>query len=179
MALELSHQIKLMLPHHLGEKYYVFLQSLWAQVKMHERRVPGIHCALLRQLLLCITCILACVPLLTSKYRANLNRLSGLHCTHMALQGYMLILTTWCRATSPEERLQEALQNQDAVTACIQQKHFAKSLQSSQLTQPAQLLCGIAESGYVHFMFVYKDPMRDVGFDNDISLSYCLPVRDE
>ncbi|KAL3150371.1 hypothetical protein ABBQ32_000210 [Trebouxia sp. C0010 RCD-2024] len=82
-------------------------------------------------------------------------------------------------ANSPEERLQEALQNHDAVTACIQQKHFARSLQSSQLTQPAQLLCGIAESGYVHFMFVYKDPMRDVGYDNDISLSYCLPVRED
>lgn len=84
-----------------------------------------------------------------------------------------------CRADTPERRLQEALQNQDSVTACIQQKHFAKSLQSSQLTQPAQLLCGIAESGYVHFMFVYKDPMRDVGYDDDISLSYRLPVRDE
>ena len=83
------------------------------------------------------------------------------------------------RASTPEGRLQEALQNQDSVTACIQQKHFAKSLQSSQLTQPAQLLCGIAESGYVHFMFVYKDPMRDVGYDDDISLSYRLPVRDE
>lgn len=98
---------------------------------------------------------------------------------HTKLQAYMLLSSAWCRANSPEERLQEALRNQDAVTACIQQKHFAKSLQSSQLTQPAQLLCGIAESGYVHFMFVYKDPMRDVGYDNDISLSYCLPVRED
>ena len=97
----------------------------------------------------------------------------------LVMQAQMLNPGTSCRANSPEERLQEALQNQDAVTACIQQKHFAKSLQSSQLTQPAQLLCGIAESGYVHFMFVYKDPMRDVGYDNDISLSYRLPVRDE
>ena len=83
-----------------------------------------------------------------------------------------------CRANSPEERLKESAQNNDALTACIQQKHFAKSLQSSQLTQPAQLYCGIAETGYVHFMFVYKDPMRDAGFDDDISLSYQLPVRD-
>ncbi|KAL0029993.1 hypothetical protein WJX77_012183 [Trebouxia sp. C0004] len=82
------------------------------------------------------------------------------------------------RANSPEERLKESAQNNDALTACIQQKHFAKSLQSSQLTQPAQLYCGIAETGYVHFMFVYKDPMKDAGFDDDISLSYQLPVRD-
>ena len=84
-----------------------------------------------------------------------------------------------CREETPEARLKEALRNNDSLSACIQQRHFAKSLQSSQLTQPAQLLCGIAESGYVHFMFVYKDPMRDAGFDDDISLSYRLPVRDE
>ncbi len=86
---------------------------------------------------------------------------------------------SFCREGSPEGRLKEAARNNDSLTACIQQKHFAKSLQSSQLTQPAQLLCGIAESGYVHFMFVYKDPMKDVGYDDDISLSYRLPVRDE
>lgn len=29
--------------------------------------------------------------------------------------------------------------------------------------QPAQLLCGIAERGaHVHFMFVYRDPLRSV-----------------
>ena len=96
-----------------------------------------------------------------------------------ALFGLMKNDFGWlCRANSPEERLKESAQNNDALTACIQQKHFAKSLQSSQLTQPAQLYCGIAETGYVHFMFVYKDPMRDAGFDDDISLSYQLPVRD-
>ena len=85
-----------------------------------------------------------------------------------------------CRESSPDGRLKEAQQNGDAVQACVQQKHFARSLASSQHTQPAQLLCGIAEGGFVHFMFVYRNPMQDSGsFDDTISISYSLPVRDE
>lgn len=92
--------------------------------------------------------------------------------------------------------------------------------------QPAQLLCGIAERGaHVHFMFVYRDPLRSVrptvhaccaaatnvmqcscvvgtasfkrpagglldlplspslcsdgGYDDNVSLSYKLPVRED
>ena len=46
--------------------------------------------------------------------------------------------------------------------------------------QPAQLLCGIAERGaHVHLMFVYRDPFSDGGYDDNISLSYKLPVRED
>ncbi|KAK9829193.1 hypothetical protein WJX72_004433 [[Myrmecia] bisecta] len=82
--------------------------------------------------------------------------------------------------STPEARLQEALDNGDAFMANIQIKHFAKSLHSSQLTSPAQLLCGIGENqGHVHLMFVYRDPNSEAGFDDNISLSYKLPVRDD
>ena len=38
----------------------------------------------------------------------------------------------------------------------------------------------IAENGgYAHMMFVHRDPFSDVGYDDNISLSYKLPVRDE
>ena len=43
------------------------------------------------------------------------------------------------RAATPEGRLREAQQNEDAACAEVQLKHFAKSLHSSQLTQPAQV----------------------------------------
>jgi len=40
-----------------------------------------------------------------------------------------------------------------------------------------QALCGIAEGdSYVHFMFVYKDPLGEAEYDDNISLSYKLPV---
>lgn len=42
-------------------------------------------------------------------------------------------------ATSPEGRLSEALQAGEASEATVQLKHFSKSLQSSHLTQPAQV----------------------------------------
>ena len=42
-------------------------------------------------------------------------------------------------ATSPEGRLSEALQNDEASEATVQLKHFSRSLQSSHLTQPAQV----------------------------------------
>lgn len=40
-----------------------------------------------------------------------------------------------------------------------------------------QVLCGIGETGgHVHFMFVYRDPFSEAGYDDKISLSYKLPV---
>lgn len=98
---------------------------------------------------------------------------------HRLLNAYHLTPTV-CRQESPEGRLKEAQENGDSVRACVQQKHFARSLQSSQYTQPAQLLCGITEGGFVHFMFVYRNPLQDsASFDDSMSISYSLPVRDE
>ncbi len=43
-----------------------------------------------------------------------------------------------------------------------------------------QVLCGIGDTGgHVHFMFVYRDPFSDAGYDDKISLSYKLPVLQE
>ena len=42
-------------------------------------------------------------------------------------------------ATTPEGRLHEALQSEEASEATVQLKHFSRSLQSSHLTQPAQV----------------------------------------
>ncbi len=40
-----------------------------------------------------------------------------------------------------------------------------------------QVLCGIGEArGHLHFMFVYRDPFSEAGYDDNISLSYKLPV---
>ena len=43
-----------------------------------------------------------------------------------------------------------------------------------------QALCGIGEGqSYVHFMFVYRDPLGEAEYDDNISLSYKLPVLQE
>ncbi|KAL4425766.1 hypothetical protein ABPG75_009782 [Micractinium tetrahymenae] len=81
---------------------------------------------------------------------------------------------------TPEERLEEAAAAGESASVVLLQKHLAKALHSSQLTQPAQLLCGIAErEAHVHMMFVYRDPFSDGGYDDNISLSYKLPVRED
>lgn len=50
----------------------------------------------------------------------------------------------------------------------------------AQVAGPEKLLCGIAEGGgHVHFMFVFRDPMSDAGYDDSIALSFKLPVRDD
>eukprot|EP00884_Botryococcus_braunii_P015936 jgi/Botrbrau1/3025/Bobra.0070s0021.1 len=84
------------------------------------------------------------------------------------------------RRTSPEGRLQEALENGSGSSVVVQLKHIARSLHSSQLTEPAKVLLGISEnSGYVHLIFVYNDPYAEGGVDQDISLAFKLPVREE
>ncbi|CAD7698791.1 unnamed protein product [Ostreobium quekettii] len=84
------------------------------------------------------------------------------------------------RPETAEERLQESLEMEQAAGVDVQTKHLSRSLAASQLTQPAQLLCGIGENGgYVHFMFVYRDPLSTAGFDDSMSLSFKLPVREE
>ena len=46
-------------------------------------------------------------------------------------------------------------------------------------SQPAQLLLGVAERGlHLHVMFVYRDPLSDAGYDDDVSLSLRLPGRE-
>mmetsp|Transcript_38344 Transcript_38344/g.108388 ORF Transcript_38344/g.108388 Transcript_38344/m.108388 type:complete len:243 (-) Transcript_38344:97-825(-) len=81
---------------------------------------------------------------------------------------------------SAEARLREILSHEEAAQVSVQLKHVARGLQVSQLTQPAQLLCGIAENnGHIHFMHVFKDPFSDAAYDDKVSLSYRLPVRDE
>ena len=49
-----------------------------------------------------------------------------------------------------------------------------------QVAAPGKLLIGIAENrGHVHFMFVFGDPFSDGGYDDNISLSYKMPIRDD
>ncbi|KAK9845734.1 hypothetical protein WJX81_000857 [Elliptochloris bilobata] len=79
-----------------------------------------------------------------------------------------------------EGRLREALASGDARTAVVQLKHFSRSLQSVLLTNPAQVLCGIAEGGgHVHLVMVYRSQHEDGGFDDKLSVSYRLPVRED
>ncbi|KAL4859888.1 hypothetical protein ACK3TF_000143 [Chlorella vulgaris] len=92
-----------------------------------------------------------------------------------ATEGLQLLV-----AETPAERLEEARAAGESAQVVVLQKHLAKALHSSQLTQPAQLLCGIAERGtHVHIMFVYRDPFSDGGYDDNISLSFKLPVRED
>ena len=85
-----------------------------------------------------------------------------------------------CRATSAEGRLKEAAEKGQSASVCLLAKHFGKSLQGSQLTQPAQLLCGIGENlGYVHLLFVFRNPLSEAGYDDNMSLSFKLPVRED
>lgn len=81
---------------------------------------------------------------------------------------------------TPEDRLEEAAAAGESASVVLLQKHLARVLHSSQLTQPAQVLCGIAERGaHVHMMFVYRDPFTNGGYDDNISLAYKLPVRED
>ena len=48
-----------------------------------------------------------------------------------------------------------------------------------QVAQPARLLLGIAEKGaYVHFMFAFPDREDGDVHNENISLTYTVPVRD-
>ena len=48
-----------------------------------------------------------------------------------------------------------------------------------QVAQPARLLLGIAERGaYVHFMFAFPDREDGDAHNENISLTYTVPVRD-
>ena len=43
-----------------------------------------------------------------------------------------------------------------------------------------QALCGIAEGGgHVHLVMVYPSARGDAGFDDKLSVSYRLPVRED
>ncbi len=54
-----------------------------------------------------------------------------------------------------------------------------QALHSSQLTGPAQLLLGIAESGgHVQMLFAYRDQFGGQAYDSDMTLTFVLPVRE-
>jgi HUS1 checkpoint protein len=81
-------------------------------------------------------------------------------------------------ATTAEERLEEARSGGNAAEVTLLARHVSKALSSSQISQPARLLCGISGNlGHVHIMFVHRDPCSEDEFDDSISLSYKLPVR--
>lgn len=81
-------------------------------------------------------------------------------------------------ATTAEERLEEARAGGNAAEVTLLARHLSKALGSSQISQPARLLCGISGNlGHVHIMFVHRDPCSEDEFDDSISLSYKLPVR--
>ncbi|KAF8071202.1 hypothetical protein HT031_001285 [Scenedesmus sp. PABB004] len=79
-----------------------------------------------------------------------------------------------------EQKLQAALDAGDAMAVHVQVKHLLKVLNVSHLSQPAQVLFGIAEGcGHVHVMYVYRDPSGDAAYDDSLSLAFKLPVREE
>ncbi len=44
----------------------------------------------------------------------------------------------------------------------------------------AQVLCGIGEGqSKVHFMFVYRDPDSEAGYNDNMTMNYTLPVLQE
>lgn len=49
-----------------------------------------------------------------------------------------------------------------------------------QIAQPAKLLLGVGENrGYIHFMYAFFNPRAEDNYNENIALSYMLPVRDE
>jgi HUS1 checkpoint protein len=81
-------------------------------------------------------------------------------------------------ATTVEERLEEARAGGNAAEVTLLARQLSKALSSSQISQPARLLCGISDNlGHVHIMFVHRDPCSEDEFDDSVSLSYKLPVR--
>ena len=61
-------------------------------------------------------------------------------------------------------------------SSCIAEAEApARPLLPCPLLRPAPAEGG----GHVHFMFVFRDPYNDAGYDDNISLSYKLPVRDK
>lgn len=49
-----------------------------------------------------------------------------------------------------------------------------------QIAQPAKLLLGVGENrGYIHLMFAFFNPRAEDNYNDNVALSYMLPVRDE
>ncbi|KXZ52749.1 hypothetical protein GPECTOR_8g140 [Gonium pectorale] len=83
------------------------------------------------------------------------------------------------RSKPANEQLQAALESGAAASAYVQLKQLARVLHTSVLTEPAQVLCGIAEGGgHVHVLHVFRDPHRDEVYDDSVTLAFKLPVRD-
>lgn len=83
------------------------------------------------------------------------------------------------QSITTEGRRREAEQLGDGVSACVAVKHLGRALHSSLLSHPGILLCGIAENGmFIHLLFGFNNPTGP-GFDDDVSLSYKIPVKEE
>mmetsp|Transcript_25710 Transcript_25710/g.56021 ORF Transcript_25710/g.56021 Transcript_25710/m.56021 type:complete len:319 (+) Transcript_25710:108-1064(+) len=84
------------------------------------------------------------------------------------------------RALPPEQQLEQAREAAEAEAVHVHLKHMSRALNVSQLTTPSQILCGIAgDRTYVHMMYVFRDPTKDLGYDDTVHLSFRLPVKDE
>ncbi|KAG2498935.1 hypothetical protein HYH03_003125 [Edaphochlamys debaryana] len=77
------------------------------------------------------------------------------------------------------EQLQSALETGAAASVYVQLKQLSRVLHSTLLVEPAQVLVGIAEGGnYVHVLHVFRNPLNEDGYDDTVTLSFKLPVRD-
>lgn len=84
------------------------------------------------------------------------------------------------RQLTAEEQLHDQLEAGEAAAVHVQVKHLLKVINVSQLSQPEQIIYGIAEGGgHVHVMYVYRNPAADANYDESINLQFKLPVRDE
>ena len=78
---------------------------------------------------------------------------------------------------SAAARFASALSRGTGHRVTVLTRHFVKVLQCCQLTQPQQILCGIAANGgHLHFVFVFQD-LATGGVSEDTSLSVKLPVK--
>ncbi|GLC37867.1 hypothetical protein PLESTM_000656400 [Pleodorina starrii] len=83
------------------------------------------------------------------------------------------------RSKSVSDQLQGLLDSGKAVSVHIQLKQLSRVLHASLFTEPAQVLCGISEGGgHVHIMHVFRDPHREDAYDDNVTLTFKLPVRD-
>ncbi|GFR43925.1 hypothetical protein Agub_g5061 [Astrephomene gubernaculifera] len=83
------------------------------------------------------------------------------------------------RSKPVSEQLQGALDSGAATSVYVQLKQLARVLHTTLLTEPSQVLCGIAEGGgHVHILHVFRDPQQQDLVDEQVTLAFKLPVRD-
>ncbi|MEW5306212.1 MAG: hypothetical protein WDW36_008695 [Sanguina aurantia] len=82
------------------------------------------------------------------------------------------------RQLPADQQLQAALTSREAVSVRLLLKHLSKVLAIQGLTNPSQILCGIAERGaYVHLLMVYRHTSNESEYDDNMALTFKLPVR--